>query len=128
MHTGLQQSQATKTSRKDWSKEDLPSVEEDQVTEHLNELEIPKSTGPDRLRTWVLRELQEPLQDHSQLKHSADWERFLKMDNSKHHSYLQEVQEGRSGELLAGEPHLGPWKGVRERCWRKSSWKSSPNA
>lgn len=33
---GLQESQASETRRKVWSKEEVPSVDEDQVREHLN--------------------------------------------------------------------------------------------
>lgn len=35
-----QESQAPETSKKVWSKEDLPSVEEDKVREHLNKLHV----------------------------------------------------------------------------------------
>lgn len=37
-----------------------------------------------------------------------------RLDETKHLFYLQEEQEGRSGELQAHEPHLSPWKGHRE--------------
>lgn len=33
------------------------------------------------------------------------------MEESKHHSHLQEEQEGNSGEPQAGQPHLDPWEG-----------------
>ncbi|KAK4832509.1 hypothetical protein QYF61_023574 [Mycteria americana] len=41
--TNPQQSQASAIRGKFWSKDDLPSVEEDQVKEHLNKLDIHKS-------------------------------------------------------------------------------------
>lgn len=42
VNTDLQQFQGLETRAKVWSKEDLPSVEDDQVREHLNELDIHK--------------------------------------------------------------------------------------
>lgn len=47
--TGLQEPQAPKTKGRVWSKQDLPSVEEDQPREHLNKLER-KSVWLDRLQ------------------------------------------------------------------------------
>lgn len=42
----LQDSKTLETSGKVWTQEDLLSVEEDQVWEHLNRLDIYKSMGP----------------------------------------------------------------------------------
>lgn len=33
------------------------------------------------------------------------------MEENKHHSFLQERTEGRSGELQASQPHVSLWKG-----------------
>lgn len=44
--THLQQTQAPETHEKVWSKEELLSLEEDWFREHLNKLDIQKSTGP----------------------------------------------------------------------------------
>lgn len=44
--TCLQQSHVPETSRKVWRQEGLPSVEEDQVKEHLNTLNIHRSMVP----------------------------------------------------------------------------------
>ncbi|GAB0177985.1 mitochondrial enolase superfamily member 1 [Grus japonensis] len=51
-----QKSQASETSGKVWSKEDVP-LEEDQVREHLNNLDVHKSLGPDEMYPRLLREL-----------------------------------------------------------------------
>lgn len=40
--TGLRECHIFEPNGKVWSKEDLPSVEEDQVREHLNKLNTPK--------------------------------------------------------------------------------------
>ncbi|GAB0204864.1 mitochondrial enolase superfamily member 1 [Grus japonensis] len=44
---GPQESQTLEVREKVWRKEDLPSVEEDRVREHLGKLNIHKSMGPD---------------------------------------------------------------------------------
>ena len=41
----------------DWENEELPTVGEDQVRDHLRNLKVQKSTGPDEMHPWVLREL-----------------------------------------------------------------------
>ncbi|XP_009330384.1 PREDICTED: carbonic anhydrase-related protein [Pygoscelis adeliae] len=55
--TELQESQAPETHRNIWNKEELPLLEEDQVREHLNNLDTHKSMGPDGMQVQVLREL-----------------------------------------------------------------------
>jgi len=54
---GLQESWGPRSNRTVWSKKYSPSVEEDQVREHLNTLDIPKSVGADGVPSQVLREL-----------------------------------------------------------------------
>ena len=48
-------------------KELFASVVEDWVKEQLNNLDIPKSMGPDAMQLWVLRELAEAIAGHSPL-------------------------------------------------------------
>lgn len=45
--TSLQEPPIPETRGKVWSKEDLPSAEENQIKEHLSKLDIHKSMGPD---------------------------------------------------------------------------------
>ena len=47
--TDLPESQVPEAREKVWSKEDLPSMEEDQVREHLNKTDIHNSIGPDKM-------------------------------------------------------------------------------
>ncbi|PKU35663.1 rna-directed dna polymerase from mobile element jockey-like [Limosa lapponica baueri] len=54
-----QESQTWEVTEKVWTKEDVPSVEEDQVRDQLSKLDIRKSMGPDGMRVRVLRELAE---------------------------------------------------------------------
>ncbi|GAB0205781.1 mitochondrial enolase superfamily member 1 [Grus japonensis] len=46
---GPQETQTLEVGEKVWRKEDLPLVEEDGVKEYLGNLDIHKSTGPDRM-------------------------------------------------------------------------------
>ena len=49
--------QAAKSKGKNREKEDLLAVSEDQVWDHLKNLKVHKSMGPDEIHPWVLREL-----------------------------------------------------------------------
>ncbi|GAB0177408.1 mitochondrial enolase superfamily member 1 [Grus japonensis] len=42
---------------RDWESAEPPTVGEDQVREYLRNLKVHKSTGPDEMHPWVLREL-----------------------------------------------------------------------
>ncbi|KFV44820.1 hypothetical protein N341_01269, partial [Tyto alba] len=46
-----------KSRGRDWNNEKLPTVGEDQVQDHLRNLKVHKSTGPDGMHLQVLREL-----------------------------------------------------------------------
>ncbi|GAB0207770.1 mitochondrial enolase superfamily member 1 [Grus japonensis] len=45
------------TEGRDWENAELPTVGEDQVGDHLRNLKVHKSMGPDEMHPWVLREL-----------------------------------------------------------------------
>ena len=47
--------QAAESKGKNWEKEDLPAVSEDQVQDHLKNLKVNKSTGPYHIHPQVLR-------------------------------------------------------------------------
>ncbi|KAK4823706.1 hypothetical protein QYF61_005772 [Mycteria americana] len=42
---------------RDWENEELPTVGEDKVRDHLSNLTVHKSIGPHEMHSWVLREL-----------------------------------------------------------------------
>ncbi|GAB0204738.1 mitochondrial enolase superfamily member 1 [Grus japonensis] len=49
--------QVTEGKGKDWENEELPTVGEEQFQDHLRNLKVYKSMGPEELHLWVLREL-----------------------------------------------------------------------
>ncbi|KFV43789.1 hypothetical protein N341_08736, partial [Tyto alba] len=68
----------------DWEKEELPTVGEDQVQDHLRNLKVCRSVGPDEMHPMLLRELvdevAEPLsiifeKSWQSSEAPADWER-----------------------------------------------------
>jgi len=49
--------QVTKGKGRDWKNEELPTVGKDQVQDHLRNLKVHKSVGPDEMHPQVLQEL-----------------------------------------------------------------------
>ena len=49
--------QVTEGKGRDWENEELPTVGEDQVRDHLRNLKVHKSMRPDEMHPWVLREV-----------------------------------------------------------------------
>jgi len=47
--------QVTEGKGKDWENEELTTIGEDQVSEHLRNPKVHKSMGPDEIHPWVLR-------------------------------------------------------------------------
>jgi len=53
--------QVTEDEGRDWENEELPSVGEDKVQDHLWNLKVHKSMGTDEVHLWVPRELVDEL-------------------------------------------------------------------
>lgn len=49
--------QIAEGKRRDWENEELPTVGEDEVQDHLRNMKVHNSMGPDEIHPWVLREL-----------------------------------------------------------------------
>ncbi|GAB0185439.1 mitochondrial enolase superfamily member 1 [Grus japonensis] len=49
--------QVAEGKSRDWENVKLPTIGEDQVRDHLRNLEVHKSMGPVKMHLWVLREL-----------------------------------------------------------------------
>lgn len=93
-------------------------MEEDQVTEHLNRVDIHTCTGPDQLHPRVLRDMTRVIV----MPLLSIFERSLQMGEvpqdwgkSKYHPYLQEGPKGGSRKLQTDHLHLslrGDWEQI----------------
>lgn len=92
----------------------LPLVNKDQVREHWNKLEIPKSMWPNGMHPWLLREMAGALWVHSwsSVKVYGDSRKFLRARESKCHGHLKE-QEDPVNYRLVRFP-LFPWKVMQQ--------------
>ena len=52
--------QAAESKGKNWEKEDLPTVSEDQICDHLKNLQVHKCVGPNEIHPRHMRQTQLP--------------------------------------------------------------------
>jgi len=90
---------------------------EDQVQDHLRNLKVHMSMGPDEMNPWVLGELVKLLsQSSSYLRSHGSTMKFPLSGNGNPH-FLEKDKAQRPGEYRPVSP-LFP-----ERSWSRSSWK-----
>jgi len=57
LQTSFKQAPVAENKGKNWEKEDLPAVSEDRVQNHVKNLKVHNSMGPDEIHPQVLSEL-----------------------------------------------------------------------
>lgn len=89
----------------------LPLVNKDQVREHWNKLDIPKSMWPNEMHPWLLREMAGTLWIHSwsSVKVHGDSKKFLRAREGKCHSHLKKEDKDPVNYRLVRST-LFPWK------------------
>ncbi|GAB0204075.1 cAMP-dependent protein kinase inhibitor alpha [Grus japonensis] len=91
----------TEDKGRDWENEELPTVGEDQVRDHLRNLKMHKSMGPDEIHLWVLRELVNEVAKPLSIVFEKSWQSS---------EVPTDWKKGRPGELQAGQSHLCVWQ------------------
>ena len=65
--------QAAESKGKNWEKEDLPTISEYQVWDHLKNLKVQNFAGPSEIHPWVLREVADDVTKLLFLRSERSW-------------------------------------------------------
>ena len=98
---------------KNLGKVDLPAVSEDEVQDHLKNLKVYKSIGPDKIHPQILRELVDEVAKPLSIIFERLWQSVevptdLKRENMA--PIFKKEKKRRSRELQASQSHLCAWQ------------------
>jgi len=95
---------------RDWGRKALPTVREDQVHDHLRNLNTFKSMRPDEMYPSVLRELADLIAQPLSTIFKKTWQSSEVPGDRKNGNIAPIFRKGRKRELPTRQPHLCAWE------------------
>ncbi|XP_074674231.1 BTB/POZ domain-containing protein 9 isoform X2 [Strix aluco] len=83
----------------DWEKDNPPTVSEDQVQEHLKNLKVYKSMGPDEIHPWILKELADDVARPLSIIFERSWQSGEVSTDWKRRNITPIFREGKKEDL-----------------------------